>query len=252
MSTAAPLSPPSAASTRTMSSLARVMGVFSSPGETFADIAREPHFILAWCVQLVCAFAFASEVLHRVGAYQLAREQLMQSARTRALPAAQLQPILATTAKFEGVLLYIIPFLGLLVMLFLGWIFQGISNFLLGYEARYKASLSMVSHAFLVESLYWLLVTLVIAIMPDPTSFQLTNPLSTNLAFFLDKATAPAFFYAFSLHLDLFSVWTLLLLAWGVAKLGGKKGKFGAALAATGSLWLLMCLITAGFAAAFS
>ncbi|HWG36918.1 MAG TPA: hypothetical protein VN690_04295 [Terriglobales bacterium] len=252
MSTVAPLAPPPAGSGRTLSSLARVVGVFASPGETFADIAREPHFILAWCVQLVCAFAFAAEVLHRVGAYQLAHEQLMQSARTRALPAAQLQPILAGAARFEGILLYAIPFLGLLVMLFLGWIFQGISNFLLGYEARYKASLSMVSHALLVQSLYWLVVTVVVAVMPDPTSFQITNPISTNVAFFLDKATAPAFLYAFSLHLDLFAVWTMLLLALGVAKLGGKKGKFGSALAATGTLWLLMCLITAGVTAAFA
>ncbi|MGH9394053.1 MAG: YIP1 family protein, partial [Terriglobales bacterium] len=231
---------------------ARIVAVFASPSEAFADIAREPHFILAWCAQAAAALVFVTMVLRRVGAYALAHDQIMQSARNRTLPPEQLQAIIAVTTKAEPYILYLIPIFGLVTMLFMGWIFQGISNFLLGHETRFKSSLSMVSHAYLAQSLYWLLVALVVGLMADPSGFVLANPISTNMAFFLDKATAPAFLYQFSLHLDLFALWTVVLLALGLAKLGGKRGKFGAALAATGSLWLLYCLVAAGFTAAFS
>lgn len=235
-----------------MSSLARIFGTFGSPGRTFADIAREPHFILCWCVQIVVGVGFAVMLLHKVGAYALARQAIMQSSRASALDPAALQTAIANSAKLFQFGVYISPAASIIVLLFLGWIFQGISNFLLGQEARYKQTMSMVSHAYLTQTLFALLAMLVLALMADPTTFQITNPMGTNLGFFLDKANTSAFLYAFGTHLDVFSLWTVVLLSLGLAKLGGRKGKFGSALGATASLWLLYCLVASGVTAAFA
>jgi len=235
-----------------MSSLARIVGTFAAPGHTFADIVREPHFILCWCVQVVVGVGFAAMMLHKVGAYELARQTLMQSSRTRALDPAALQTAINHSAKIFQYTMYFSPVASIIVLLLLGWIFQGISNFLLGQEAGYKQTMSVVSHAFLTQTLFGILAMVVLALMADPTRFQLANPLGTNLGFFLDKSTTSAFVYAFGTHLDIISLWTVVLLSLGLAKLGGRKGKFGSALGATASLWLLYCLVLAGVTAAVS
>jgi len=235
-----------------MSSLARIFGTFAAPGPTFAEIAREPHFILCWCVQAIVGVGFAMMMLGKLGAYELARQALMQSPRASAMDPATLQTAIHNSAKVFQYTMYFSPVILIVFLLFLAWIFQGISNFLLGQEARYKQAVSMVSHAYLPQSLLALLAMLVLALMADPTRFQFANPLGSNLGFFLDKSNTSAFLYAFGTHLDVFSLWTVVLLSLGLAKLGGRKGKFGSAFGATASLWLLYCLVTAGVTAAFS
>ncbi|HUX66809.1 MAG TPA: YIP1 family protein [Terriglobales bacterium] len=235
-----------------MSSPARIFGTFLSPGRTFADLAREPHFILCWCVQAAAGMGYGAMLLHRVGRYGLAQQAVMQSSRTTALGPAAVQTATANAAKFFPISLYAAPVFTIISLLFLGWIFQGISTFLLGIEVRYKQTLAMVSHAFLVWTVYTLLAMLTLGLMRDPTTFQFTNPLGTNLSFYLNKGSSPAFLYALGSHLDVFAVWALVLLSLGLAKLGGRKGKFGSALAATATLWLFYCLVVAGVAAAFA
>jgi len=235
-----------------MSSAARIVGVFVSPGRTFAEIARAPHVLLCWAVQMVVAFAAVTEMMQRVGLYSLARQSVMQNARTRALDPAALQAAISTTMKVLHVTLYLTPLFVVIGALFLGWIFQGIANFLLGQEARYKQTLSMVSHAYLTQTLLGLLTMLVLALMADPTSYQLVNPIGTNLGFFLDKSATAPFLYALANHIDIFSIWTVFLLAVGLSKLSGRKDKFGSAFSAVGILWLLYVLVSSGFAAAFA
>lgn len=233
-----------------MSSAARIGGVFLAPVRTFADIARDPHFILAWCVQVVVSLGLDYAMVNKIGIFALARQALAQNSRLQSLsPAVQAQA-LSRTAGIMRVTFYVQPLGVILLLLLLGWIFQGVANFLLGQESRYKQTLAMVSHAYLVQTLFGLL--LLIPLFTNPGNFNLTNPLGTNPAFYLDKAATPAFLYALCTHLDIFSIWVVVLLAMGLAQLSGRKGKFGSALAATGGLWLLYILVTSGVTAAFA
>ncbi|MGH9481800.1 MAG: YIP1 family protein [Terriglobales bacterium] len=235
-----------------ISSPARLVSVFTSPGRTFADIARAPHFVLCIAVQVVVGMSYWGLILHRIGSYNLARQALLQTARGRAMDPAALQSAASLTGKLYSYSLYATPVFGILFALFMGVIFLGVSNLLLGQEARYKQALSMTCHALLTTTLYALVAMLLLVLMPDPTNFQFTNPIGTNPAFFMDKASSSAFVYAFATRLDLFTIWGVILLAIGLAKLGGKKGKVSSAFWATFTLWMLYCLVTSGIAAAFA
>lgn len=233
-----------------MSSAARIAGVFVSPVRTFTELARDPHFILAWCVQVVVSLGLDIVMVNKVGIFAMARQAMAQNSRLQSLsPAIQAQA-LSRTAAIMRVTFYVQPLGVIVVLLLLGWIFQGVANFLLGQESRYKQTLAMVSHAYLAQTLYGLL--LLIPLLTNPGNFVLTNPLGTNPAFYLDKATTPAFLYALCTHLDIFSIWVVVLLAVGLAQLSGRKGKFGSALGAVGGLWLLYILVTSGISAAFA
>ena len=233
-----------------MSSAARIFGVFGAPVKTFADIAREPHFILCWCVQVIVGIVVAYGMVSKVGIFAMARQALAQGSRLQALSPAMQQQILARTANIMRVTFYFQPLEIILLLLLLGWIFQGVGNFLLGQESRYKQTMSMVSHAYLPQTLLGLLY--LIPVYTNSGNFNLTNPLGTNPAFFMDKAATPTFLYAICTHIDIFSIWIVLLLAVGLAQLSGRKGKFGNALAAVGGLWLLYVLVASGVAAAFA
>lgn len=251
MATATGSSAPAATPAR-MSSLARIVGTFASPGATFADIAREPHFILCLCVEVVAGLLYSWEILHRVGAYTLTQQAMGMSPMFRNLDPAVQQRQLAMAARVTPYTTYLQPIFGIIVYLILAAIFLGIANFVLGYEARYKQTLAMVSHAFLAMTLFFLLAALVVALMGDPSSFQMVNPIGTNVGFYLDKASTAPFLYALAGRLDIFALWTTVLLSLGLAKIGGKKGKFGSAFGTVVALWLLMILTVAGVTAAFA
>jgi hypothetical protein len=246
--------PPPAASApaqRRMSSAARLIGVFVSPGQTFADIAAEPHFVLAWVVMAVAGLAFAYTLMHRVGAAALARQSLLQSARGRAMSPEQINAAVAASAKVFHVTFYAGPVTNILFLLLFGALFLGVANFLLGYEATYKQALAMTTHAYLVQTVNALLMLVVLLLMPNPANFQLTNPLGSNLGYFLNRSTTSPFVYALATRLDLFTFWTILLLAIGLSKLS-RKGKFAGAFWAVFSLWLFYALVISGITAAFA
>jgi hypothetical protein len=245
-------SPTTATPPARSSSAARILGVFASPGKTFAELAADPHFILCWCVQIVVGLLFAYELMTRVGAYALARQQLMLGTRTQSLSPEQLDKAIATAATVFKYSMWASPVIAIVFMLVMAAIMMGIANFVLGYETRYKQQVSMVSHAYLVQTLVGLLSVGVLALTASPYSFQLNNPMGSNIGFFLDKSTTPAFLYQLATHLDIFSIWIVVLLALGLSKMGGKKGKFGSALAVVVSLWLLYVLVISGVSAAFA
>lgn len=235
-----------------MSSLARLLGVFTSPDRTFADIAREPHFVLCLAVQAVVGAAYWIYMVQRVGAYNLARQALLQSARGRAMDPTAQQQAATISAKVYQFIGYTTPVLVIISALVMGAIILGVSVFLLGHESKYKQALSVTCHALLTQTLFALLAMLLLTLMADPTTFQFTNPIGTNPAFFMDKASSSPFIYAFATHLDLFSLWGVVLLAIGLAKMGGKKGKFAGAFWAIFGLWIFFCLAASGLTAAFA
>jgi hypothetical protein len=234
-----------------MSSATRLLGVFVSPASTFADIAAEPHFILAISVGILAGFGFALTLLQRVGAVAVARESLLANARTRALSPDQFNQAVATSAKVFQFSFYLTPVINIAFLLLLALIFLGIANFLLGYEATFKQALGVTAHAYLVQSVYAVLMIVFIFLMPNPQAFNIANPLGSNLGYFLNQSTTSPFLYAMATHLDVFTLWTIVLLALGLSKLS-RKGRFAGAFWAVFSLWLFYALVVSGLAAAFA
>ncbi|MGH9466995.1 MAG: YIP1 family protein [Terriglobales bacterium] len=252
MTPEAPLASRAAAGDKRSSSFTRLFSVFSSPGATFSELARDPHFILCWCVQVVVSLLVGFTMLHRVGVYALARQALAQRGATQALSGVQLQHALAAAAIGMRFTYYLAPIGTIVVSLIMAGIFLGLVNFVLGYEANYKQSVAVVSYAYLVQTLYWLLTIVVLWLMANPASVTFTNPIGTNLGFFLDKNATSPFLYALATHMDVFAIWTVILLGIGLSKLGGKKGKVSAALGGVVVLWLLYIFVSSGVVALFA
>lgn len=230
-----------------ISSAARLLTIFYSPGPTFEDIARAPHFVLCWIVQVIVGSGNAAYMLHRIGALAMARQAMMQGAAARTLDPATFEQRAQLTARVMHYSLYASPLSVPLVMLIFALIFLGVVNFLFGKEARFKQIVAVVSHAMLPLTLFALLSMAVLR-FSDPANFLFTNAVGSNAAFYLDPATTSPALYALLAHLDLFAFWCVVLLALGMTKLG-RGLRFASMFGVTASLWLLFVLGAAGVAA---
>lgn len=90
----------------------RFIGVFISPGETFADIARKPDFIVALVVMIVLTAAGTELFMAKIGLEPVMRYALEHNSRTANLSADQMQQALATQLRVGTIFAYVIPLLG--------------------------------------------------------------------------------------------------------------------------------------------
>jgi hypothetical protein len=96
------------------------------------------------------------------------------------------------------------------------------------------------------------ILAVVVVFLKNPDEFNIRNPLAFNVGAFMDPNGSSKFMYALATSIDLFSIWTILLLATGLKAAAGKKLSFTGALVAVVTPWALLVLCTSALAGAFS
>jgi hypothetical protein len=105
---------------------------------------------------------------------------------------------------------------------------------------RFKQIFAVVSYSCLV-SLVSSILTVVVIFLKNPDEINIQNPLAFNPAAFMDP-DKNKFLYSLATSLDLFSFWTILLMAVGLKAAAGKKLSFGGALFAVVLPWAVYVL----------
>jgi hypothetical protein len=95
-----------------------------------------------------------------------------------------------------------------------------------------------------------LLGTIVIFSGAAPESFNLANFAPTSLGAFMNPMETNAALYKLATALDVTSIWSMVLMGIGIAIVAGVKRSSG--YIAVFGWWVLIVLITVGWAAAFS
>jgi len=201
----------------------RLMGVFISPGETFADVARNPGFLAPMITLVVAAIAVTETMLWKIGMERIVRMQIEQSNRASGMSPEQLDQAVRQGAKFGSVIAHVAGLVGapifLLVLAGLGIL---VVNVIFGARASFKAVLSLVSYANLV-SLLGSLMAIAVIFFGDPEQFNSQNPVPSNVGFFLHQNQVSKPLYAVASSADVLTVWMVILL--GVALSKGTEGK---------------------------
>src|SRR5437899_1859499 len=142
------------------SALERVIGVFFSPGETFADIARAPGFVLPVVVVLVVSLAASVVVVNKMGIENIVRQQMMRNPRTAEMPKEQLEQAIERGAKFGAIFTYVQPVFVILVLLIVAGILFMMVNFVFGGTTTFKQMFAIVGHAWLPPALVLTILTI--------------------------------------------------------------------------------------------
>jgi hypothetical protein len=207
----------------------RLVGVFVSPGVTFADtelflskIGMEP--VLRWALQ------------HSSRTSSMSPDQIEQTV-------ARIVPIYSWVARGSGVLW--MPLVALVSAL-IGLVAV---NSIFGGRISFKTAYAIACYAYLVNLIYYLLAMLMTFVGdPDHIISNPQNPTPTSPGFFLNPLESSKPVLALAGSIEIFTLWYLVLLGIGFSEGAVRKVRFTPMFLIFLGAWLIWVLIKTGLA----
>ena len=189
--------------------------------------------VIAILLGLVLVYAISSHI----GWEQTVRQTLTNNPRTADMPADQKEQIIARGAKAASILGWVGAIVGPpFFTLIIAGILTGIFNGLLGTELKFIQMFAITAYAFLVRGLYTVLLALILYLKP-PEEFNIQiSPFSP--AAYMNHLENPKWLMSLAGSLDLFTIWTIVLMAIGFS-VAAKKLSFSKALITIAIPWLI-------------
>jgi hypothetical protein len=234
-----------------MSAISRVFGVLFSPQKTFEDIVRKPSWLLPLVLSTLLSIVVSVVINQRINWREFMSQQIEKSPRASQLSAEQKQQQIEGGAKITPIVTYAIGFLGpILGLLIISLVMWGAFSLLGGASTNFSTSMAITAHAFLTGLVSSPLLILTLY-LKEPGTVDLENPLASNIAAFLPDDSAK-WLVALCKSIDVFSLWTLILLAIGFAATSPKKLKGSKPFMIAFGLWAAFVVCRVGWAFIFS
>jgi Yip1 domain len=231
--------------------IGRIFGVLVSPKPTFQSIARRPNWLAP--VVLLCLLFLAVVAIfgYRGGWPSYFQQQIAHNSRFEQMSPEQQRQVYEAQLKYGPPIAYLeAPIVPTLLVVVVAAIFLGVFNGLAGARLNFKTSMGIVAHAWMANAVSGLLGVIIVSIK-DPASIDLQNLVASNAGAFLSSG-APKWLAALLGSVDLFSFWTMILLAIGFATAAPKELTTGKAFAWVFVIWLAFVVVKVGLTAAFA
>jgi len=230
----------------------RVMNTFTAPSKTFEDIKRgNRSWWMPLVLQAVVGYLFFAVVYTQIGMKQVTDNQMhlnpQQEERMAQASPEQREMIekfsmYATEGVFIASPVFVLGGLALASLILMATI-----NFGFGGRAKYSNVLAVCFYTSLPSIIKTLLGIVVIYAGVAPESFNIKNFAPTNIGAFLNPLETNKALYAFATSLDVIQIWSMVLLAIGLAAVAGVKR--GSGYIAVFGWWVFIVLISVGIAA---
>ncbi len=222
-------------------SFSRIIGVLVSPSRTFAEIARKPDWVVPALV-IIVIFAIAAIVtVPRLDFETMSREAM----EAKGISGPQLERTLRVSVAIAKGVQYSISFL-LIGILAVAALLYWLGVRLLGGEATYQQVFSVVLYGFMPTVIRQIVKIPIILSKHDLNPRDAETIVRSSPAFLTSFKANPMLF-ALLTRLDLFAIWSLILIVIGLAAASKlSKAKTASIVIA---LWIVGTLITLGFAA---
>jgi hypothetical protein len=235
-----------------LSQVERVVDVFVAPSKTFKDILRSTSWWLPFLLMVLVTLGSAAVVEKKVGWERVSENQIHQSPKSEERLAsltpeqrASQMHLSATITRYVSYcsFVFILVFVAIFAL-----IYWASFNFGLGAKTTFGQMFAVCMYAGLPRLLTGLLSILTLMFGNSADSYDIRNPVGTNLAYFMPDS-GPALKAALSFF-DVIGLWNLVLLIIGTAIVA--KVSMGKAAAVVVGWWVLGLLIAVGFTAATS
>ncbi|HKN21070.1 MAG TPA: YIP1 family protein [Terracidiphilus sp.] len=222
-----------------------------SPKATFEDIVRKPSWLLPVVIATILGIASTVVLNQRINWRDYILQQIDKSPRAAQLSTEQKQQQAEVSAKVTVYIVYAVGALGsVLFALIVGAVMMLAYNVLAGAGATFSQSLGIAAHTLLVGIVSTPIFLLVLLLRP-PGTVDPENPVATNVAAFLPEESAK-WLIALCKSIDIFTIWTLVLLAIGFAAVNPRKLKGGKPYVVAFSVWGVMVVVKVLWAFIFS
>jgi hypothetical protein len=242
---------PTPAPATTDNSFSRIFGVLFAPKQTFESIVRRPTWIVPVILGCILFMAVVAVFTQRGGWPSFFEKQNATNSRMQRMSAEDRERTMNAQIKFaptfgyvEGVI--IPPIAALLVAAVLMLVF----NLSGATKVDFKTSLAIVSYAWVPWLIHGVL-SILILFLKDPSTVDLQNIVASNPGAFLSDE-ASKWLVSLVSSVDIFALWTLVLLAIGYSVTNPKKLSLGMAFILVVIPWIFFIAIKVGLTAAFS
>lgn len=233
-----------------LTAVQRVLNIFYAPSKTFADLRRNRSWWLAFVVMAIFGYLFTTTALTKVGPRGLAESSIRNNPTQaekyqNATPEERARTI-SITASIMQISLWAWPVF-VLVSAAIGALLLWVGfNFILGGSGTYPGMFAVMMFAYL-PGIFRSILSAAVLFFGETESFNLNDPIGTNPGFYLGSDSS-VFLKTFLSSVDVFSLWTLILMAIGGAIVARVKVKNGVAMVLT--VWLIYALGKAAIIAA--
>jgi hypothetical protein len=233
-----------------MGEFARLSGVIFEPGAAFQDISTNTRWWPPLAIIIVLSLVFVYSFSQRVGFERFYRQQMETNSRAQQMEPAQREQAIAMQVKiapyaFYGFGIVATPVSALIV----AGIFLLIFRSFLGADITFRQIYAICCYS-LVPLIFSSIMGFAVMMLKDPDQFDLQNASPTNIGAFLDATTTPKWLHSLAGSVDVFTLWTLALLATGLS-IAARKISWSTAITWVVGTWAFWVLVKMGFAAAF-
>lgn len=233
-----------------ISPFGRVIGVLTNPRPTFEDIARKPNWLVPLLLITLVTIVLVGIMGQRVDWVQVANQRIAKShfaaQQIAKLPPDQQQAAMNRQVIATKIGVYVGGVVGTAILaLILSAIYLGLFN-LSGAGLSFLKSFSLVSYGLVPLGIKALL-GIPIVLMKDPSAIDPQNYIASNLAAFL-PSDAALWKITLGASLDIFVLWSIVLMAIAFSAANPKKISFGKGLGITLGVFALFTLLFTGIA----
>ncbi len=234
------------ASSPSGSFLGNLFNLYFEPRETFEKIFARPRVVMAIVLQVSLGVLFTTVWLQKVNPKEFMRQQMEQNPRVQQMPAEQVEQIINTQARFMKTWAQIAPFIApVLVDLVVAGFLMFIFRFFLAAEVSFFQSLTTVAWTFAGIGLVQTPIMLAIYLLKGDWNIDPNAIIQANPTLFFAPSDLTGWLRSLLSSFDLFSFWTIFLLATGYSVAG--KRALGSGLVGVGIPWVIYVFIKVAF-----
>jgi hypothetical protein len=230
----------------------RVVDTFIAPSKTFNDILRSTSWWLPFILLVLATMGSCYAIDKKVGFESIAEHQMTKNSaaaeQLQQLPPDQRAARVKVTAKFTRIMAYSSPVSILIVIGIEALVLWGCFNFGLGAKTTFGQVFAVLMYTGLPRLFISLLTIILLFAGVGVDSFDVQNPVGTNIGYFLQDSSAAI--KAATGFFDVFGLWSLALLVIGMATISRKS--IGQAAAIVVGWWFILLLLFTGIAAVTS
>jgi hypothetical protein len=235
----APLAPKS-------NSFARIAGALFAPAKTFEEIARRPDITLPLIILVILGYISMAVIAPKVDWDAMTSVQAEQMKKKNPNASdADIQKMARIGKAVGTVGLWTAPILGIVWWLIIAGVLL-LAFRLMGGEGNFKQALSATLYAWMPLVLLSIVTTIVVALRGSVDVTQMATVVKSNPGLLVDMKVHPVLFSLLS-SIDLFTIWTLVLLTFGFSSLS--KLTRGRSAAIVVVMFIVMIVIKVGFSA---
>ncbi|HEY7616641.1 MAG TPA: YIP1 family protein [Terriglobales bacterium] len=234
-----------------LSETQRLLNVFVAPSKTFTDLRRNASWWVPWLLTSVLSVLYVFVVDRQIGFEQVTKTEIARSPRADQfdkLPADQQARQIQLSTTITRYISYCSPIFGLVGLLLVAVVLMVTFNVGAGGGVPFKTSMAISAYGGLPNIIGVLLGIISLFAGVDPQGFNIRYPAATNPAYFMSP-TDHRFLYGMASALDIFVIWSIVLMGIGFAC--NSKVKRPSAIAIVAGWYLVYKLVGTGLGMLF-